>query len=466
MTTLLSALLVGCASLEPDAGFTSVQQLAQHHLDKNLLWARSPAERRLIEERVAQLLAQPLGSDGAVQVALLNHRGLQAAFDELAIADADRVRALNLPNPGISLGRSRRGSEIEYETALHFNLARLLALPLVREVESQRILQLQADTAVRAVSLAADTRKAWIQAVAAEETLRYARQVAEAAQAGAELARRMAAAGNFNKLQHAREQAFQADAMLGLSRAEQQHRATRERLIRLLGLWGAQIDFRLPERLPDLPKQISEPLDLEAIAIAQRLDVQSAKAAVERTAHSLGLTKATRFVNVLEMGGARERSNEEPIRQGFEVGLELPLFDFGQARVARAEAIYRQSINRAAEVAINARSEVREAYFAYRSHWDTARYHRLQVVPLRQRIAEENLLRYNGMLIGVFELLADARAQIASVNAAIEAARDFWLAQADLEMAMVGRPTMAAGALAPATLPTSQQTSAPHAGGH
>ena len=49
-------------------------------------------------------------------------------------------------------------------------------------------------------------------------------------------------------------------------------------------------------------------------------------------------------------------------------------------------------------------------------------------MPLRKRIADENLLRYNGMLIGVFELLADARAQIASVNASIEALRDFWIA--------------------------------------
>jgi len=62
------------------------------------------------------------------------------------------------------------------------------------------------------------------------------------------------------------------------------------------------------------------------------------------------------------------------------------------------------------------------------------------VVPLKQRISEENLLRYNGMLIGVFALLADARAQIASVNAAIEAQRDFWLADADLQMALVGTP--------------------------
>jgi outer membrane protein TolC len=88
-----------------------------------------------------------------------------------------------------------------------------------------------------------------------------------------------------------------------------------------------------------------------------------------------------------------------------------------------------QALHRAAETAINARSEVREAYGAYRSAWDIAKHQRDEIVPLKARISEENLLRYNGMLIGVFELLADARSQIASVNGAIDALRDFWIAR-------------------------------------
>jgi outer membrane protein TolC len=137
-------------------------------------------------------------------------------------------------------------------------------------------------------------------------------------------------------------------------------------------------------------------------------------------------------------------SNEAPTQRGWEVGLELPLFDGGGARLARAEAVYRQAVERAAETAINARSEVREAYGAYRSAWDIAAHHRDELVPLRKLIAEENVLRYNGMLIGVFELLADARLQIASVNAYIEALRDFWIAQADLDMALTGKPSLSA----------------------
>jgi outer membrane protein TolC len=178
--------------------------------------------------------------------------------------------------------------------------------------------------------------------------------------------------------------------------------------------------------------------------LAQRLDVQGARLATEQTAKRLGLTQVTRFVNVLEVGFSDSRSNLEPTQRGWEIGFELPLFDWGTSRVAQAESLYLQAVERAAQTAIDARSEVRESYAAYRSTWDIARHQRDEIVPLRQRIAEENLLRYNGMLIGVFELLADARLQIASVNGAIDALRDFWLAQADLDMAMVGKPGLAA----------------------
>lgn len=454
-----AATLAGCASFSPDGGFSTVEDAARERLGKEVRWARTSTEQDAIDARVAQLLASTLSADDAVQVALLNNRGLQAAFFELGIAEADRVQAGRLPNPGFSFGRLRRGDEIELERGLHFSLARLLALPLLAEVESHRFGQTRSGIAMTALSLAADTRKAWIAAVAAGETVRYTRQVMEAAEAGAELARRMARTGNFNRLQQAREQAFYADAALNLARAQQAQRATRERLTRLLGLWGSQAQFRLPERLPDLPAQARELPEVERVALAQRLDVRAARESVERTARHLGLTRTTRFVNVLELGYARNTSNEAPPQRGWEVTLELPLFDWGTARVARAESVYMQALASAAQTAIDARSEVREAYGTYRGAHDIAKHQREEIVPLRQRIAEENLLRYNAMLIGVFELLADARAQIASVNAAIDALRDFWIADADLDMAMVGRP-----ALTPAAAPSPAAAKAAGAG--
>jgi outer membrane protein TolC len=439
-------LLGACASFSPDGGFAAVEQSTQLRLGKELRWARTEADHGAIGQRVKELLAQPLSVDAAVQVALLNNRGLQANFSDLGITEAEVVQAGRLPNPGFSFGRTSRGEEREIERGLHFNLARLIALPFISRMEARRLQQVQGQVAMNVLSLAADTRKAFYNAVAAEETVRYMRQVKQAADASAELARRMEQVGNFNKLQRAREQIFYADALLNLARAEQAQNASRERLTRLLGAWGEQTRFTLPIRLPDLPKEVMDLPGIESVALAQRLDVQGAKAAAEQTARNLGLTRTTRFINVLELGFMRNSSNELPTQRGWEVGVELPLFDWGGARVARAEAVYMQAVHRAAETAVNARSEVREAYGAYRTAYDIARFQRDEVVPLNQRIAEENLLRYNGMFIGVFELLADARTQIASVNGAILALRDFWVAQADLDMALIGKPSLSAAA--------------------
>ncbi|MCB2021577.1 MAG: TolC family protein, partial [Burkholderiaceae bacterium] len=251
-----------------------------------------------------------------------------------------------------------------------------------------------------------------------------------------------------------------ADAALRVARAGQLQTTTRERLTRLLGLWGPQTAFTLSERLPDLPREPEDRPDIEQFAMAQRLDVQAARLATEQLASNLGLTRTTRFVNVFEVGVIHNTFNDgAPSQRGYEIGFEIPLFDWGDARVAKAEQIYMQSVERAAETAVNARSEVRQAYLGYRSAYDIARHWRDEIVPLRKRISEENLLRYNGMLIGVFELLADAQAQIASVNGYIEALRDFWLARAELDMALIGAPGPSAMAV---STPMAAESGAAH----
>ena len=448
LAVLAAVTMVGCASLSQDGGFGSVENTARERLGKDLKWVRSDADRAIIETRLRELLAKPLSADDAVQIALLNNKGLQASFAELGISEADMVQAGRLPNPGFSFGRLTQGDEVEIERGIHFNLARLLAMPLLVEVEERRFAHVQSEASLQMLTLASQTRKAWIDAVAAAESVRYMQQVRQAAEAGAELGRRMAQAGNWNKLRQAREQGFYADAALNLARAEKAQFSARERLTRLMGLWGDQAAFSLPARLPDLPAAVQELPNVEQQALRQRLDVQAARLGAEQTAKNLGLTRATRFINVLELGLVHNNYNDKPVKRGYEVRFELPLFDWGGAGVSKAEAIYMQSLNRAAETAVNARSEVREAYIGYRSSHDMARHYRDEIVPLNKRIAEENVLRYNGMLIGVFELLADARSQIASVNAYIGALRDFWLAQADLDMALIGKatPGVASGA--------------------
>ncbi|MFG6439176.1 TolC family protein [Roseateles sp. LKC17W] len=450
--TTLALALAGCASLKPGDEVSDVNRLTQHHTGQAL------AAEPLPPDALTARLREPLSADAAVQLALQNSRALQARLARLGVTAAEVDEAGRLPNPGFSFSRLTRGDEVELERGWHVNLARLLTLPLVRQAEQRRLQAEQRQTAADVLALAADTRRAWVAAVAAEETLTYRRQVLEAADAGAELARRMQAVGNFNALARAREQGFAAEARLALARAEGQRLASRERLVRLLGLWGDDAAaLRVPERLPALPTTAREQPDIETLALAQRLDVQAARLRLEQAARQLDAGRINRFVSMLELGVVHNTSNEAPVQRGWEVTLELPLF--GPGPLPRAQALAREAAHDAADTAIRARSEVREAYGLYRGAWDIARQHRDELLPLAQRISDEQLLRYNGMLIGVFELLADARAQVAAVAAAQDALRDFWLAKADLDQTLLGR---AAPALPSAGAAPAAAAAAPH----
>ena len=433
------ALLGGCVNLTPDAGFNAVQTAVEQRVGAAPRWNRSQQQILEARKEARRLLSEgALTANAAAQIALINNPSLQATYAEVGIAEADLVQANRLPNPGFSFARSTRGDEVSIERAFAMSVIGLITMPTRTRIERQRFEVAQARVAAETTRVAAEARRAYYGALAAQEGVKYMEQVREAAEASAELARRMAAAGNFSRLDHAREQVFYAETTAQLARVRHLAVSERERLIRIMGLWGEELRFELPTRLPDLPASARELAQIEYEALRQRLDVQAAMKEAQSVASSLGLTRATGFVSVLEVSYLRNSGSGQPRETGYEIDLRLPIFDWGQARVARAQYTYMQAVNRASETAIRARSEARESYAAYRTAFDLARHYRDEVVPLRKRISEENALRYNGMLISVFELLADARQQVAAVNNYIDALRDFWAAEATLQVALTG----------------------------
>ncbi len=449
------AFVAGCASFSPDGGFGEVGKAVSERGAGEAKWIRSADEADSARARVAELLAQPLSVQGAVQIALLNNRGLQARYAELGIAEADLVQASRWSGPTFSFARLKRGGEIEREASVFFDVLGLISIPLSTKAQEQRFAAARHRAAEEALRLALETRKTWFAAVAAQESAKYMADVKLAAEASADLARRMAEVGNWPRLTRDREQAFYADATAQLARARQAQTVAREKLTRLMGLWGEDITYALPGRLPDLPGAAREGGEIEAQALRQRLDVQAARRDAEGLAKSLGLTKVTRYVDLFEVGALRNAETGLPVQRGLEVELRIPIFDFGGARAARAEYLYMQAVDRAADAAVRTRSEVREAYGTYRTAFDLARHYRDEIVPLRKRISEEMLLRYNGMLSSVFELLADSRDAVVSVNGYLEAQRDFWLADADLQMALTTGSPGATGIATKTALPAA-----------
>ncbi|MGP8438623.1 TolC family protein [Paraburkholderia fungorum] len=450
--------LAGCTTFSKDGGFNTVSTTASERLGKDAVLVKTDEDRDAVAKRTQELLSRPLSMDDAVQIALLNNRGLQASYGELGISEADLVQAGRLPNPGFSFSRTHGGNDLSINRTFTLGLLSVLTLPLATRIESRRFEQTRLLATDAMLKVAADARRAYVNAVAAGQSTAYAAQVKDSAEAGAELALRMQQAGNFSKLDYAREQAFYADAVAQLARTRQQSVSAREKLTRTMGLWGAGTQYTLPERLPDLPRNRPELNDLESFAMQNRLDIQAAKLQTQSVASSLGLSKATRFINALDVGYQNNFTTSDGHEQGYEISVEIPIFNWGGSKVARAEAIYMQSVNRVAETAINARSEVRESYSAYVTDYDVAKHYRDEVVPIRKTISDELLLRYNGMLASVFELLSDSRDQVGAVNSYIDALKDYWLAETDLQQAVGGRlPQLATAQTpsAPATQPAS-----------
>lgn len=434
----LVLVLSGCATFSQDGGLDSVSALTKERTGQDVRLPKATGNADPAREELARLMKSPLSADDAVRIALLNNRGLRASLAGLGVAEADLVQAGRMSNPSFSFGRMSGGGETEIDRSVMFDLVGLVTIPIRRDIEARRFESAKLVAALDAVKLAADTRKAWFTAVAASQSARYADQVREAAQASAELAQRMARVGNLSALDQAREQAFSAEATAQLARARHNATAAREQLARLMGVWGEHTSFQLPERLPDLPAAPREAANIESLAMQQRLDVRLSRLDTESTARALGLTKATGFINVLDAGYANTSKSGSPRENGYEVELVLPIFDWGGARVAKAQSLYMQAVHRTAHTATVARSQVREAYSAYRTTYDLSKQYRDEVVPLQKKISEETLLRYNGMLASVFELLADARTQVTGVNAAIQSQRDYWIAETDLQAAING----------------------------
>jgi outer membrane protein TolC len=435
---LLPLTLLGCANFSADGGLNRVSELSRERIGYSVPNVLNTTNSSAAQARISTLLSAPLSSDSVVEIAVLKNPRLRVALADLGIAEADLVQAGRLRNPSFSFGRLSGNGEVEIDRAIMFDLSGLLTMPLRRAIEERRFAQTQLQTSLQIVRLATDTRRAYFQAVAAQQSLVYMKQVDQAAQASSELAERMTKAGNWGKLEQARELAFRHEVAVQLARAEHNVNITHERLVRLLGLGDSHQALKLPERLPDLPVALRRIDEIETQALAQRLDVQVAKLDTESTAKLLGLTRATRFVNAFEVGYQNKSASNASLAEGYQVEFSLPLFDWGQARVRRAESVYMRSFYRATDVALQARSEAREGYGAYRTNFDIARQYRDEIIPARKRISDEVLLRYKGMLSSVFELLADARAQITSINSAIDAQRDFWIAESELNFVVNG----------------------------
>jgi cobalt-zinc-cadmium efflux system outer membrane protein len=435
-------MLAACA-VPKEAGFPDVAKAAEERTGHAIRWSQDSEAGAAIRVRVRTLLAGELTAATAVEVALLNNAALQATYEELMIAQADLVQAGLAQNPKISgnVGFALPGTTgaLAYGVGLELDFLDLLLIPAKKRIAAAEFEAAKNRVGNEILSLAHGVRVAFYTLQGAQQIAGMRRMVLDAAEASVELARRQHTAGNISELDLASEEGVYQQVRLDVERSEADVLAARERLIRLLGLWGQDTRFATSPRLADVPQEELRLEHLEGRAIERRLDVAAARQEAQASSYALAMAKNYRFLGGATVGAALSRDPEGRSIAGPSASVELPLFDAKQAVVAKLEARLRQAERHLAMRSIEARSEVREAWARVAFTQSVVTRYRTTVIPLRERIVALSQRNYDAMLLGVYQLLLAKQAEVNAYREYIEAVRDYWIARSELEHALGGR---------------------------
>lgn len=458
----LALLLGGCASVQRDSGFPEVRNLVADRVGQTIEWNPDRYPIKQTREATRKLIQKELTADTAVQLALLNNRRLQATLQDLGVAQADLVEAGLLENPVLGAGALFQDAGTELDVDIVQNFLGVFTLSARRKIGRSSADRVTFEVSRSVIDLAADVQEQYYRVVGDAEALTLARQVVVATEAAAEISQRQYAAGNLSKREQSLQQAFYAQTLLEVAQAEVQLAADREILTRLMGLWGADVGWNIPDRLPEIPATLPALDQLEKLAVSRRLDLAAAKKEAEGLAHAVDLAHDFRWLAPLGVGVQFKRDTDGEKSYGPKFELGLPIFNQGQTRIARLESERKRAEERVAALAVDIRSEARENRGRVMATAKVVRHYQAALLPLHKTIVAETLKFYNGMLVGVYDLLLASQSQIQTGRQYIAANRDFWLAWTELERVVGGRISLPAGTgAAESPQPTEPGTDAP-----
>jgi outer membrane protein, heavy metal efflux system len=419
----------------------SVRRLVQDRSGKDVRWEKDQAAREQTLQDARRLLCKPLTIDTAVQIALLNNRTLQASVEDIGLSTADLLEASTIPNPRFDLAvrvpdKPPSGTYIDYGAAIDF--LSVIMIPLKKRVAKDQLEAAALRVAHQTLELVSQVKTAVYSLQASQQLLHRFKVIAETNAAALDLARRQHDAGNISDLTLAEQQAAYSRSRLDIATTEAEIRQDRERLNRLLGLWGSDVNWQLADELPQIPSAELPLRGLERLAISQRLDLQADYLSIQSQAKNLGLTKSFRFVGALDFGIESERETDSQTRTGPTFAIELPIFNQGQARIARGEAALRQAQDRFEALAVDVRSQIRELSDNLASKREIALSYQEELLPTQRRILSESLANYNAMQISDFELFTTKAEEERTEREYVEAVRDYWITRTQLEEAVGG----------------------------
>ncbi|HVS02850.1 MAG TPA: TolC family protein [Thermoanaerobaculia bacterium] len=448
--------LGGCATVPVRDVFSDAAAVAAERTGQRVEWAEVSAGTAAVDAQVRDLLARPLDANAAVQVALLNNRRLQARYAELGRAAAAKVQAGLPANPFLEVVarfRDGEGDTPQLEISLVQEVLDLFLLPARKRLAAVELERAKLGLAAAVVDLAAATREAFVRYQAERQLLEVDRHVLLAVEAAWEMAGQLRAAGNISELDLLVERDFYEQVKLEVSRRELAVIELRGRLDEMMGLWGERAEgWTAEERLPELPEGVEVASDPEGQAVARSLDIAGAVLDLEAAARRLRIADVTAVFPELEIGAEGEREVEHQPDgtahsewwYGPSVAFRLPVFDQGQPRRVGARMEIRRRWDELVALGVEVRAAARVAATRLAYAERQARYVRDVVMPVRTAVVQQTQLHYNGMFVGVFQLLDAKRREMEAARAYVAALRDYWLAESAVEQLLAGRLPAAA----------------------
>ncbi len=368
-------------------------------------------------------------------------RGNRPGYTELGVAQADLVQAGLFRNPILDAAVlfPLSGVRPDIQLSVVVGFLDVLYVPLRKRVAAAQFEEAKLRVTGAVLDFAVQVRAAFYGHQANEQMLELRQSIVEALTASLEVSRRLNEAGNITDLDLARDRALAALSKLSLRSAEVAARQSREQLNSLMGAWGAETEWEIDRRLPDVPEESVAETGIERAALTRSIDLSNARQRIVAAGHQLGYDKATALIPSMDFGASAERDPGEGWRVGPVLSVPIPLFDQGQARVGRAVTELRRAQQEYYALAVRIRATARAVQERMRGAQDRALYYRDILLPLRERIVNESQLQYNAMQIGIAQLLREREQQIESGVAYVEALREYWLARADLEQILNGR---------------------------
>ncbi len=483
--------LGGCAGLDSGAKVREAAELARERVGELPEW-QGPWDSAPAWES-GSILTQ----DQAVGLALRNNRELRADLELIGEADADLLQAGLLQNPVIQLmlmfpdGGGR--AMLRANALPMMPLQDLWLIPARRKVAKATLQEAVLRVADRAVETAAAVKRVYARLQYAQRALELLNDNLELVNQSTRIISTRQAAGRGTQVQVNLSQIRWMKLRSEYIAMQAEYASLQRELLMLMGLAAAPADWRVTP-LSELKDEIPGPLDesaLVASALEQRLDVLAAQWETQAAQHNITLAQREGLPDVamgftLERAPAPPSNNQRPagvagnaLAQGLYdratgmpsvaplgtpfmpkqrdvkwtlgpmIELEVPIFDHGQGKVARAMAEYRRKYAMYEARVQDVTRTVREKWLMLKQAGDQVRFYRGEVAPAVERnldVARRSFIAGQEDLTVYLEVQEDLLMTRLKI---LEFYRDCLVYRAELERAAGGR----LGAAGPQTRP-------------